>query len=103
MSSLSAYADPKNVVHEKNPRTHLLCDLFGNHFPPVTLDPSWLTLTVKSIAQAIYTERSFPDLSVLADALDEVGCTNADILNHSRHAGDHPPGCWTVDFLLGKK
>jgi hypothetical protein len=38
----------------------------------------------------------------LIDALEEAGCTNADILNHCRQPGEHVRGCWVVDLILGK-
>lgn len=40
---------------------------------------------------------------MLADALDEAGCTDADILDHCRCGGEHTRGCWVVDALLGKE
>jgi hypothetical protein len=55
------------------------------------------------LAQAIYDEGAFDRLPVLADALEETGCTNADILGHCRGPGPHVRGCWVVDLLLGKK
>ena len=56
-----------------------------------------------NLAQAIYEERRFGDLPVLADALEEAGCTDADILSHCRGPGPHVRGCWVVDLLLGKQ
>ena len=41
-------------------------------------------------------------LPVLADALEEAGCTDADLLAHCRSGGGHLRGCWAVDLLLGK-
>jgi len=81
-----------------------LRDSFGPlPFRPVTIDPAWLTLTVKQIAQAIYDERAFERMPILADALEDAGCTdNADILNHCRQPGEHVKGCWVVDLLLDK-
>jgi hypothetical protein len=55
------------------------------------------------MAQAIYDERAFDRLPILADALEDAGCTNADILGHCRGAGPHAKGCWVVDLLLGKE
>jgi hypothetical protein len=81
----------------------LVRDLFGNPFRPVTSNPVWLTSTVTSLAAGIYHERAFDRLPVLADALEEAGCTNADILNHCRRPGEHVRGCWLVDLLLGKE
>ena len=43
-----------------------------------------------------------PDrLAVLADALEEAGCENEDILQHLRGPGPHVRGCWVVDLVLG--
>jgi hypothetical protein len=39
---------------------------------------------------------------VLADALEDAGCTNSDILYHLRCPGPHVRGCWALDLLLGK-
>jgi hypothetical protein len=64
---------------------------------------AWNNATVRKLAQSIYEERRFQDLPVLADALEEAGFTNADILAHCRGAGPHFLGCWVVDLLLGKK
>jgi hypothetical protein len=84
----------------------LVHDLFGNPFRSVRVDPAWLGWrdgVVVHIAQAIYDERRFQDLPILADALEESGCTNTDILGHCRGPGPHVRGCWVVDGLLGKR
>jgi hypothetical protein len=83
----------------------LLRDVFGNPFRRVTVDPPWLTWndgTVVKLAQGIYDERSFDRLPVMADALEEAGCHNADILGHCRQPGPHVRGCWIVDLLTGR-
>jgi hypothetical protein len=41
-------------------------------------------------------------MPILANMLEEAGCTNADILNHCRDSGQHVRGCWAVDLILGK-
>ena len=46
--------------------------------------------------------RDFAGLPILADALEEAGCDNADILSHFRR-GDHAHGCWALDGLLGRE
>jgi hypothetical protein len=79
-----------------------LRDIFGNPFRPVTLDPTWRTPEVLLLARSLYEERRFEDMPVLADALEEAGCQNPDILAHCRQPGEHVRGCWVVDLLLGK-
>lgn len=55
------------------------------------------------LAQAIYDERAFERIPILADALEEAGCTNADVLRHCRQPGGHIRGCWGIDRVLGKE
>ena len=77
-------------------------DIFGNPFRPVTADPAWLTSDVVALATSIYAEKAFDRLPILADALQDAGCDNADVLDHCRSDGPHVRGCWVVDLLLGK-
>jgi hypothetical protein len=84
--------------------TSLLRDIFGPlPFRTVTLNPAWRTSNVTALAQAIYDDRAFDRLPILADALEDAGCDNADILNHCRQPGEHVRGCWVVDLLLQKE
>lgn len=69
----------------------------------ITPSPSWLTSTVLSLAEGIYADRAFDRLPILADALQDAGCDNIDILAHCREAGPHARGCWVVDLVLGKQ
>jgi hypothetical protein len=87
----------------------LLRDLFGNPFRSGAVSPSWLTPPVLALAQAAYEERALPAgtldttrLAVLADALEDTGCDNPDLLGHLRSPGPHVRGCWAVDLVLGK-
>jgi len=82
----------------------MLRDIF-NHFCPVLVEHFWLAWNdgaIHKIAQAIYDDRAFDRLPLLADALEDAGCDNADILSHCRAPGEHVRGCWVVDLLLGK-
>ena len=81
----------------------MMREVFANPFRSVTIDPRWLTSTVVSSAQAIYDERAFDRLPILANALEELGCTNDQILDHCRGPGPHVRGCWLVDLVLGKQ
>jgi hypothetical protein len=78
-------------------------DIFGNPFRPLTINPSWLTSTVLALASGIYSEKAFDRMPQLADALQDAGCDNEDILNHCRQPGQHCRGCWVVDLILDKK
>src|SRR5262249_35133680 len=83
----------------------VLRDLFGNPFRIVRFDPGWRTWNdgaIVGIARRIYDERAFADLPILADALEEAGCTEVDILAHCREPGVHVRGCWVLDWLLGR-
>jgi hypothetical protein len=80
-----------------------LRETVGNPFHPITLNPSWLTPKMKSLAQQIHDERAFDGLPILGDALEEAGCDNPEILAHCRGPGPHVRGCWVVDAVLGKE
>ncbi|WP_246173702.1 hypothetical protein [Limnoglobus roseus] len=76
--------------------------IFGNPFRPITIGAACRTKKLAKIAQAIYDERAFDRLPILADALQDAGCEDADILGHCRGDGPHVRGCWVVDGVLGK-
>jgi|ERR1700722_294174 len=93
---------------------------------------TWNAGIVTLLAESVYDERN-PDgtlepvrLAILADALEEAGCDNAELLAHlrgleHRHAvlsgglvsrepcvwsplrGPHVRGCWALDLILGKE
>src|SRR5262249_20605230 len=87
-------------------RCDLLREIFGNPFRPASIDPTvlkWNSGTIPKLAQAIYDERRFREVPIVADALEEAGCDNAAILSHCRSGDEHVRGCWVVDLLLGKE
>jgi len=95
--------DDEDFIQELARQAALVRDIFGNPFRPVTFDPAWRSATVVSLSQAIYDERVFDRMPILADALEDAGCNNADVLNHCRQPGEHVRGCWVVDLVLGKE
>ncbi|OWK43678.1 hypothetical protein FRUB_03277 [Fimbriiglobus ruber] len=95
--------DPRASDDLVSRQSTLARDIFGNPFRPAPLDPAWQTSTVLSLAEGIYADRAFDRLPILADALEESGCDNTDLLNHCRSEGPHARGCWAVDLLLGKE
>jgi hypothetical protein len=100
---------------EERVQTDLLRCIFGNPFRPLDAIASdilrWNSGIVVRLAQAAYDDRRLPDgtldparLAILADALEEAGVTDADILGHLRKEGGvHVRGCWAVDLLTGRQ
>jgi hypothetical protein len=91
----------------------LLRDIVANPFRAApAIAPTWLAWndgTVKKLAEAAYEHHALPEgtldqarLAVLADALEEAGCANEEILGHLRGPGPHVRGCHVVDILLDK-
>jgi hypothetical protein len=99
---------------EERAQSRLLLDLYGDPGQPfTTLDPSWLAWEgglIPRLAQAIYEERAFDQLPVLADALEDAGCpagsagdrASQAILQHLRGPGPHARGCHILDAILGR-
>jgi hypothetical protein len=82
----------------------LIREVIGNPFRPITFNPSWRTSDVMLLAQGIYDERAFDRMPILADALQDAGCDNEDVLSHCRDAtATHVRGCWVIDLVLGKQ
>ncbi len=80
----------------------LRCNL-GNPFRPAAFAPAWRTTDVRLLARGIYQDRAFDRMPILADALQDAGCDDVDILNHCRDTDTpHARGCWAVDLVLDK-
>jgi hypothetical protein len=65
--------------------------------------PEWRTEVVVGLATGIMEDSAYERLPILADALEEAGCDNVDILNHCRTQGVHFRGCWAVDLVLDQE
>jgi hypothetical protein len=88
----------------------MLRELIGNPFHPVSFESIWSSSAVIALAQSAYDNRVLPAgtleperIAVLADALEDTGCTDAAILDHLRGPGPHVRGCHVIDALLGKQ
>jgi hypothetical protein len=85
----------------------LLRDIFGNPFrAPVLLETGflhWDDGIVEKLARSIYDQGAFDRLPILADALEEAGFSDIEILEHLRGPGPHVRGCFVLDLLLGKR
>jgi hypothetical protein len=78
------------------------------HFPGRTrpVEQAWLSWNggvVPMVARSIYDDRAFDRLPLLADALEDAGCIDAEILGHLRSLGPHVRGCWALDLILRKE
>ncbi len=103
-------SDQQAWMMERAAQAGLLRDIFANPFRSVAPKSSWHISTVLALAQVAYDNRLLPTgtlepayLAVLADALEETGCDNKDILSHLRQPGVHVRGCWALDLILGKE
>jgi hypothetical protein len=97
-----AYTQPIKEAEEAE-QCRLLRDIFGNPFRRVKCFPEWRTSTAVELATQMYESREFSAMPILADALQDAGCDNEDVLAHCRGPGPHVRGCWVVDLVLGKE
>jgi hypothetical protein len=99
---------------EEQYQSGLIRCIFTSPFRPApVVDPAWLTWRggfLRELACAAYEERRLPEgtldprrLEVLADGLEDAGCTDTEILGHLRGGGVHVRGCWVVDLLLTRE
>jgi hypothetical protein len=85
-------------------QAELLRDLVRGPFRPLVVRAAWRTHaggTVANLARVVADGRSFDALPVLADALEDAGCAEAELLGHLRGPGPHVRGCWALDAVLG--
>lgn len=81
----------------------ILRDIFGNPFRDIAISPIWRTWNegaARKLARVIHADRSFDQLPILGDALEEAGCDDEAILAHCRESGVHVRGCWVLELLL---
>ena len=85
---------------ERVAQAALLRDIFGPlPFRPVVRGTHWLTPAVLHLSNPIYEARAFDRMLSLADALQEAGCDNDEILGHCRGRGPHVRGCFVLDLI----
>jgi hypothetical protein len=80
--------------------------LFGNPFAPVEIDPRWLEWNgqvVVRIAEELDQMTDCARFPLLADALEDAGCSSHELLYHLRGPGPHCRGCFAVTMLLGER
>jgi hypothetical protein len=98
-----SYAWGKAVLETVAVQPPMLREIFGNPFRPDAFDPTWRTETAVSLAKQMYEAREFGAMPILADALQDAGCDNEDVLKHCRDTMvTHVRGCWLLDAVLGR-
>jgi hypothetical protein len=99
------------LTAERRSQFGLWLDIVGSGAAPVP-DAEWFRWgggTVPKLAGAAYNDRLLPEgildptrLAVLADALEDAGCADPELLGHLRGPGPHVRGCRVIDHLLGR-
>jgi hypothetical protein len=85
------------VLHD----AHLIREVYGNPYRRVPFDAQWRTGTAVELARGMYDRREFSAMPILADALQDAGCTEAAVLTHCRDTSRvHARGCWVLDLVL---
>jgi hypothetical protein len=81
----------------------VLREIAGNPFGLDTFDSNWRTWTATELARMMYDSREFSLMPILADALQDAGCDDEELLSHCRNTKQaHVRGCWVVDLVLGR-
>ena len=96
----------QTLVAEQAHQADLVREVIGNPYRTELIDPTWLSANdhaAMRIAEGIAAGGTFTDMPILADALEDAGCTNKAMLAHCRTPGPHVAGCWVHDLVLGKE
>lgn len=95
----------------------LIREIVGNPFRPWTLAAEFagggliqpdgrivnLDDSARSLAYAARLEQAFERLPILADAVEECGLTDQEMLAHLRQEQPHTRGCWALDCITGAR
>lgn len=98
--------------------TDTVREIVGNPFRPVTLRTEWREANFGAalrIAEHAVNSGDYSQVPILADALEDAGCDDAELLAHCRGQEgvpgepvggspapvEHVAGCWAVDTVLG--
>jgi hypothetical protein len=100
----------QSLAREKTARSYA-CSALRDIFTPFRANREWVALSAAvALAQGAYDERLLPSghldpgrLAVLADAVEESGGADEELVQHLRSPGPHVRGCWAVDLIVGKQ
>jgi hypothetical protein len=85
---------------EATAQCDLARDIFGYPDAAVRFDPDWRTSTAAAVARGMWEAADFSGMPILADALQDAGCDDPEVLGHCRSEAPHARGCWVVDLVL---
>lgn len=71
----------------------------GRPKPAPELNPGWVRWNDRCparMAEYVLARREFEVLPILADALEDAGCDDHDVLEHCRRPGRHTHRCWVL-------
>jgi hypothetical protein len=104
-----SYAPFSNTTpnYQRIPDNLHSAELVREHFgDPFAIQPpfrnEWRSANVMRLAEYVDSNGDYSVLPILADALQEEGCTREDILEHLRCRGPHHRGCWALEKTLGR-
>jgi hypothetical protein len=105
LSELHRFSSDLIVLTSKHWKTvgGLLRDIYQNPHRPAAFNRRWRTTDIVALARAIYDDRAFDRLPLLADALMDAGCDDEQVIGHCRGPAPHVRGCWVVDLVLGRE
>jgi hypothetical protein len=98
-----ALAEPEEWDPIESTVCGLVREIAGNPFRRARFDADWRTETAVALARQMYEAREFSAMPILADALQDAGCADEQVLDHCRDPGPHVRGCWVVDLVLARE
>jgi hypothetical protein len=92
----------KAMQREEAVQCEIARDVLGYPEFTVKFDRNWGTTTAVAIVREMYSSRDFSAMPILADALQDAGCDEPEILEHCRAEKPHVRGCWVCEEIVGK-
>ena len=83
----------------------MMREVAGNPFRATVITDEWKQWhggCLVRLARDIYDTRTFHDVPILGDILEDAGCTEIELMDHCRKDNVHALGCWVLDGILGK-
>ncbi len=91
------------VLPDPTPICDMLRDIFECPMHTTPFKQTWRSEDAQRIAQEIYETQEYTQMPILADALEEAGCSESRVLDHCRNGQQHWKGCWVIDGVLEKE